>query len=113
MLVTSGKNYRLLCQTFKIKLAYRFAANGLTLGDLKGNHFTIVLRDVKGANEGELEEALQSLKNNGYLNYFGMQRFGTSSVLTHTIGCAIMKKKFEEASDLILNPREGGELSCT
>jgi tRNA pseudouridine13 synthase len=57
-----------------------------------------------------LEESLQSLKNNGYLNYFGMQRFGTSSVMTHTIGCAIMKKQYEEASNLILNPREGGEL---
>ncbi|KAI8366468.1 pseudouridine synthase [Choanephora cucurbitarum] len=86
---------------------FKFVPNGLTLGDLNGNHFTIVLRDVKGANEEELEVSLQSLKQNGFLNYFGMQRFGTSVVSTHTIGCAIMKKKFEEASDLILNPREG------
>jgi tRNA pseudouridine13 synthase len=87
----------------------RFVPNGLTLGDLKGNHFTIVLRDVKGATESDLEASLQSLKTNGYLNYFGMQRFGTSTVLTHTIGCAIMKKDYELASDLILNPREGGK----
>lgn len=38
-----------------------------------------------------------------------MQRFGTSTVLTHTVGCAIMKKEYEKASDLILDPREGGE----
>ncbi|KAI8369919.1 pseudouridine synthase [Blakeslea trispora] len=86
---------------------FKFVPNGLTLGDLKGNHFTIVLRDVKGANEQELEFSLQSLKQNGFLNYFGMQRFGTSNVSTHKIGCAIMKKDFEEASDMILNPREG------
>lgn len=87
----------------------RFVPNGLTLGDLGGNHFTIVLRDVQGANEADLELSLQSLKSNGYLNYFGMQRFGTSTVLTHTVGCAIMKKEYEKASDLILDPREGGE----
>lgn len=88
----------------------RFVPNGLTLGDLGGNHFTIVLRDVKGANENDLEVSLQSLQNNGYLNYFGMQRFGTSTVLTHTVGCAIMKKQYEEASNLILDPREGGKV---
>ncbi|GAA5811004.1 hypothetical protein MFLAVUS_004433 [Mucor flavus] len=86
---------------------FKFVPNGLTLGDLKGNHFTIVLRDVKGASEADLEVSLNSLKENGYLNYFGMQRFGTSSISTHTIGCAIMKKDYELASDLILNPREG------
>ena len=65
---------------------------------------------MKGASEQELEQSMISLRDNGYLNYFGMQRFGTSTVLTHTIGCAIMKKKYELASDLILNPREGGKL---
>lgn len=83
----------------------------MTLGDLGGNHFTIVLRDVKGSSESDLEESLVSLRDKGYLNYFGMQRFGTSTVLTHTIGCAIMKKQYQLASDLILNPREGGKLS--
>lgn len=83
--------------------------NGLTLGDLKGNHFTIVLRDVKGAIRTDLETSLESLKSNGFLNYFGMQRFGTSTVMTHTIGCAIIKKDYELASNLILDPRDGGK----
>ncbi|KAG0743702.1 hypothetical protein G6F57_007998 [Rhizopus arrhizus] len=86
---------------------YKFVKNGLTLGDLGGNHFTIVLRDVKDITEAGLQTSLESLRDNGFLNYFGMQRFGTSTVLTHTIGCAIMKKRYEEASDLILCPREG------
>ncbi|KAI8647380.1 pseudouridine synthase [Parasitella parasitica] len=86
---------------------FKFVPKGLTLGDLKGNHFTIVLRDIRGANEDELELSLRSLQDNGFLNYFGMQRFGTSTVLTHTVGCAIMKKQYEEASNLILDPREG------
>lgn len=92
---------------------YRFVPQGLTLGDLGGNHFTIVLRDVQGIDENELQASLESLQQNGFLNYFGMQRFGTSSVLTHTIGVAIMKKNYEEASNLILNPRDGGKVQDT
>lgn len=63
---------------------------------------------MKDITEAGLQTSLESLRDNGFLNYFGMQRFGTSTVLTHTIGCAIMKKRYEEASDLILYPREGG-----
>ncbi|CEG83732.1 hypothetical protein RMATCC62417_17608 [Rhizopus microsporus] len=86
---------------------YKYVPKGLTLGDLGGNHFTIVLRNVQGINEEDIQTSLESLRDNGFLNYFGMQRFGTSTVLTHTIGCAIMKREYEEASNLILYPREG------
>ncbi|KAG1447865.1 hypothetical protein G6F56_009121 [Rhizopus delemar] len=86
---------------------YKFVPNGLALGDLGGNHFAIVLRDVKNIDEAGLQKSLESLRDNGFLNYFGMQRFGTSSIMTHTIGREIMKKNFEEASNMILYPREG------
>ncbi|KAI8881358.1 tRNA pseudouridine synthase D [Backusella circina FSU 941] len=86
---------------------YKFVKNGLTLGDLGGNHFTIVLRDVKGSSTEQIVESLASLQQHGFLNYFGMQRFGTGSVCTHEIGCAIMKREFKKASDLIMNPRPG------
>ena len=29
---------------------------------------------------------MTSLKNNGFINYFGMQRFGTTSIPTHHVG---------------------------
>ncbi|KAI9260830.1 pseudouridine synthase [Sporodiniella umbellata] len=86
---------------------YTFVKDGLTLGDLGGNHFTIVLRDVKNISEAGLQASLESLRDNGFLNYFGMQRFGTSSVMTHTVGREIMKRKYEQASNLILYPRDG------
>lgn len=66
---------------------------------------------MQGINEEDIQTSLESLRDNGFLNYFGMQRFGTSTVLTHTIGCAIMKREYEEASNLILYPREGGSVS--
>ncbi|CAO3639272.1 unnamed protein product [Cunninghamella blakesleeana] len=86
---------------------FEFVPKGLTLGDLGGNHFTIVLRDIQGATEESIAESLNSLKENGFLNYFGMQRFGTSTILTHEIGRSLLRKDFANVADLILMPREG------
>jgi tRNA pseudouridine13 synthase len=64
---------------------------------------------VKGADEATMTKSLESLASNGFLNYFGMQRFGTSSILTHEIGRKILQKDFAGAADLILMPRAGGK----
>lgn len=47
-------------------------------GDLQGNHFRIVLRDVTGGPETmqALEANLKSVASQGVPNYFGAQRFG-------------------------------------
>ena len=45
------------------------------------------------------------VKDNGFVNYFGLQRFGTRSVLTHEVGLAILQGKWEKAVDLILSYR--------
>jgi tRNA pseudouridine13 synthase len=44
-------------------------------GDLQGNHFRIVLRDVTGERDA-LEAKLQAVASQGVPNYFGAQRFG-------------------------------------
>lgn len=60
---------------------FSYSNQRLNLGDLKGNQFKIALRDVVG-NLEKIEESLCSLKNVGFINYFGMQRFGTRSTPT-------------------------------
>ncbi|MEY4749169.1 MAG: hypothetical protein RIQ60_1383 [Pseudomonadota bacterium] len=44
-------------------------------GDLQGNHFRIVLRDVSGERDA-LEANLKAVAAQGVPNYFGAQRFG-------------------------------------
>lgn len=44
-------------------------------GDLQGNRFRIVLRDVSG-DRGAIEANLQAVASQGVPNYFGAQRFG-------------------------------------
>lgn len=91
---------------------FSYVDDCLKLGQLLGNRFIIVLRDVTGDNE-QLTQALESLKEKGFINYYGMQRFGTTSIPTHHIGRAILHSNWKEAVELILKPREGEDYEIT
>ncbi|KAG7096834.1 hypothetical protein E1B28_004243 [Marasmius oreades] len=86
-------------------LVYRKA--GLELGLLKGNAFVITLRNVQVDAMDTLDKALNIVKTNGFINYYGMQRFGTASVPTHAIGLALLKGDWHKAVSLILQTRYG------
>lgn len=47
----------------------------LQIGGLSGNNFIITLREVTG-DKKQLEDNLQTIKEQGFANYFGEQRFG-------------------------------------
>ncbi|XP_060948687.1 pseudouridylate synthase 7 homolog isoform X1 [Limanda limanda] len=80
----------------------------LKLGELQGNHFTVVIRNISGTDE-QVRQALSSLKQTGFINYYGMQRFGTTAVPTQSVGRAILRNDWNEVVDLILKPRPGAE----
>ena len=89
-------------------LEYR--ADRLRLGQLSGNRFKIVLRNVPlealevhpTSKESLVGQAFDAVRHQGFLNYFGLQRFGTRQVKTHKVGAAIIAGKWEEAVQLIL-----------
>ncbi|KAJ1719448.1 multisubstrate pseudouridine synthase 7 [Coemansia erecta] len=85
--------------------------SGLRLGDLAGNRFVIVLRFVEGADEGSVGAALESVRERGFVNYFGLQRFGSHSVASHEVGRAALRADWREAVDLVLRPRVGESLA--
>lgn len=84
-----------------------YVDKGLVLGQLAGNRFTITLRGVVGESEEAIKEAADSFGRSGFINYFGLQRFGTSSVPTFTVGAALLRGEWETALNLILQPRDG------
>lgn len=55
-------------------LEYARHKRKLRLGALKGNEFTLVLREVSERND--VEARLQAISARGVPNYFGAQRFG-------------------------------------
>eukprot|EP00118_Oscarella_pearsei_P009351 m.53784 g.53784 ORF g.53784 m.53784 type:complete len:587 (+) comp34278_c0_seq6:340-2100(+) len=83
---------------------FSYSASPMKLGDLVGNRFQIILRNVSGE-KAMVESSLESLQSKGFINYFGMQRFGTYSVPTYQIGKALLDSKWNEAIKLILDPR--------
>jgi tRNA pseudouridine13 synthase len=56
----------------------------ITLGHLTGNRFKIVLRNTSTTADN-LTRATESLNESGFINYFGMQRFGTTSIPTYEV----------------------------
>ncbi|UYV76363.1 PUS7 [Cordylochernes scorpioides] len=83
---------------------YTYKPAPLKFGDSLGNRFTLVLRDVRAPKE-ELVSAVEVLKTLGFINYYGMQRFGNADVPTHKIGLALITQQWEEVVKLILQPR--------
>ncbi|RAO67768.1 uncharacterized protein BHQ10_003780 [Talaromyces amestolkiae] len=95
---------------------FEYKTHGMDLGDLEGNEFVITLRDsqfldgagqAKNVSVSEAKElvgqAMYNLRERGYLNYYGMQRFGTFSIGTHEIGVKMLQGDFKGAVDLLLN----------
>lgn len=101
-----------------IKLGnFTYSRDEVRLGRLSGNRFDIVLRnvDVMGDTDNvatkhsvrqKLEAAGEALKTTGFINYFGMQRFGRSHD-THEVGIAILKGDFEAAINIIMREKNG------
>jgi TruD family tRNA pseudouridine synthase len=98
---------------------FKYEKHPLELGELSGNQFHITLRDchfgddynmddsarLQFANE-VVSQAVQHLQTNGFLNYFGLQRFGTFGTGTDEVGIKILRGDFEGAVDAILQYSE-------
>lgn len=84
-----------------------FKPTTLKLGQLRGNRFRIALRQVS-AEEAVIRKSLESFQEKGFINYYGLQRFGNSATVpTYRIGIELLKGCWKEACELILMPREG------
>lgn len=91
-----------------IKLGnFCFKSEPLKLGMLRGNRFRIALRKVTASDE-ETNTAMENFREKGFINYFGLQRFGNcAEIPTYKVGIEILKNEWKKACSLILKPREG------
>ena len=78
---------------------FSFTDKELRLGQLKGNQFCVYFRFIEGLNnvKSDLDLITKSLNEKGFINYFGMQRFGVGNIPTHIIGKYVIKKMWKEA----------------
>jgi tRNA(Glu) U13 pseudouridine synthase TruD len=96
-------------------LSFRPAVN---LGDLSGNDFEIVLRDLAHPGTGKAPDARhveamgRSVAEHGYVNYFGEQRTGDAGSVedaggsSYRIGGEILRGRWREAADMLMVGRK-------
>ena len=95
---------------------FEYRPFALQLGELSGNEFVVTLRDCdfhyplpmdsKTITEGArliISAAIKSLSERGFINYYGLQRFGTFSTSTSEVGVRMLQGDFEAAVDAILH----------
>jgi tRNA pseudouridine13 synthase len=94
---------------------WEYQPHNLTLGDLKGNEFTITLRDCHFQGEEGMDfaqrrqladavvsKAISDFSEKGFINYYGLQRFGSFAASTDAIGCKMLQDDLEGAIQDIL-----------
>jgi len=90
---------------------FRYEDERINLGDLLGNRFTVVIRNLE-YDEEIIRERISSLMNElkGQIpSFFGVQRFGTVRPITHLVGKEILKKNFKGAVMIYLSMEFEGE----
>ena len=69
------------------------------LGGNKGNHFTVVIRNIE--NKSNLKDLIDhlfiALKQQGFLNLFGIQRFGKYRPNSHNVGRYLLEGNYKKA----------------
>lgn len=45
---------------------------------------------------------VNSVKKHGFINYFGMQRFGSYNIHTHTVGVQVLKRNWVKVIEMLL-----------
>ncbi|MGZ4913853.1 MAG: tRNA pseudouridine(13) synthase TruD [Halobacteriota archaeon] len=77
------------------------AVEPVSLGDLKGNAFTVVIRAIEGSDarvDGMLSDVLADIRRAGGVpNFFGVQRFGSIRPVNHLVGRALVEGDVERA----------------
>ena len=99
---------------------FSYVGDALRLGDLSGNAFEVALRRARVAGGGRealvaaAADAARRVGERGFVNYFGLQRFGTGATSNAIVGEAVLKAatgrgEWKAVSDLILGARARDE----
>jgi len=80
-----------------------YHTNKLRPGHLRGNRFSIRVRDTSATNALPAHRTLRTLALKGAPNRFGEQRFGANGT-NHLVGRALLRSQFDEAAALLLGP---------
>ena len=67
----------------------------MRLGACGGNRFRIMLRRTQGG-KSAVAAALRTLRMSGFINYYGLQRFGTNAARNDEVGLCCLHWRYED-----------------
>ena len=88
----------------------RQSNEGLSLGQLLGNRFDLVIRDTRATDLVSQVQTITGTASDGVPNYFGLQRFGAIRPVTHRVGEWILRGAFEQAVVTYIGQEFPGEV---
>lgn len=86
---------------------FEYVNEPASLGDGGGNRFELVLRALNTQNESDIVDVCSALHRSGFINYFGLQRFGKGGTKSHEIGKVMLKSDWEGCVNMLFTPKEG------
>jgi tRNA pseudouridine13 synthase len=113
----------------KVKVGnFSYSSNPVKLGAVTGNRFEVLIRHLAlPPNKGVVAEGssisgtpeeskraliretvamvLRTVKEFGFINYFGPQRFGTTSIPTSEVGCRLLAGKYKDVVRMVLQSK--------
>jgi tRNA pseudouridine13 synthase len=85
---------------------FEYVNEPLKLGALAGNNFGIIMRDCDASSE-DIKSACKAIGDSGFVNFFGLQRFGSGGTKSHHSGLALFRQDWKQFVEMLFAPREG------
>jgi tRNA pseudouridine13 synthase len=97
---------------------FEFVEDSLGLGALAGNRFSLILRDARPKDAPDappteppsvefrqhVQAAVDAFALSGFINFFGLQRFGVGAPPTHQVGAFMLRQDWVGAIKLLMAP---------
>ncbi|CAF2048156.1 unnamed protein product [Rotaria magnacalcarata] len=81
---------------------FQLCETPLRLGQLQGNRFEIFIRNITIESNENIKCYVNNFIEKGFINYFGLQRFGSRTLATQTVGKYLLQHNWSQAIDAIL-----------
>ena len=85
---------------------FEYVHEPLKLGALAGNNFGIIMRDIDASSE-DIKGACKAIEKSGFINFYGLQRFGSGGTKSHHCGLALFRRDYKLFIEMLFVVREG------
>lgn len=72
---------------------FEYVPHRMAIGKAWGNHFQIVVRGIQ-VDDAAMAAAARAVREHGFVNYYGLQRFSGSATRNWNVGRALLQRDY-------------------